>query len=532
MKKLIVSTLLPVLSILFVSAASNQKAMEYSLFGLNDPAKEILINNLKTATGQNLAETYYNLGEIYFAEQKKDSADYFYNKGLTADPKYIFNNIGKAKVLLSRDLAGAEKQLKEIADKNKKNMNIQAAVAEAYLGNKMTDKASKIITAAMNTNNSAAIIYLVQGDLLIQKNDIGNGCNAYEQAIYFDTNCKAAYVKYARVFSSRNINSSIAKLQELLAVDPASYLPYREMAQVYYKNGRFSNALKEYSKFISNDSYSLEDYPEYATLLFFNGDYAKSLEIVQTALKKSPNDFVLNRFLMWDNFMLKQYDAGLAAAAKFMQTKDGNFIFTDYDYYARLLSESGRKEEAIAEYEKGLNLDSGNIVAYKDMAKLYSDLGQYDNSIQTYETYIQKADTLATVDDYFTLGRTFYNAVTNDSLIDNSKKTAYCLEADSLFAYVAEKLPENYLGNLWRARINAVLDPETEKGLAKPYYEAVIPLLDKNNPRDARDLIECYRYLGYYFYLKDNIAISKSYWNKILEIDPTNETALQVLKEI
>lgn len=103
------------------------------------------------------------------------------------------------------------------------------------------------------------------------------------------------------------------------------------------------------------------------------------------------------------------------------------------------------------------------------------------------------------------------------------------LAADSIFGYVAGKSTNSYLGNFWRARANSSLDPETEKGLAKPYYEAALELLEKNAQNNVKQIVECYSYLGYYFYVKGEKQTSISYWNKILKIDPTNEVAKTAL---
>lgn len=75
------------------------------------------------------------------------------------------------------------------------------------------------------------------------------------------------------------------------------------------------------------------------------------------------------------------------------------------------------------------------------------------------------------------------------------------------------------------ARVNSALDPETDKGVAKPFYEKTIEVLDAKGDGDPRIYIECYSYLGYYYYVKEDIENSKIYWEKILAIDPTNEIA-------
>jgi tetratricopeptide (TPR) repeat protein len=531
MKKLIVSNLLLAFATFFATAQSNQKAMEYFLFGLNEPAKTILTENLTTGTTSSQAEAAFFLGEVYFAETKKDSALYFYTKGLASDPAFIFNAIGQAKLQLNTNAAEAEKTLNGIASKNKKNMDVQAAIARAYLENNMPDKAAKVIDAAMNTNNSSSVIYLVQGDMFAKKNDFGNAGSAYEQAIYFDAQNKAAYLNYARIFSSRNMASAIGMLQNLEGIDNTSFLPYREMAEIYFQHARYGNALNAYKKFIENDKFSLSDYPTYASLLFFSGDNTKSLEIVKTGLKGNPSNFVLNRFLMWNLFELKQYAEGMKEGDKFMNMQ-GDFIYLDYVYYSKLLTENNRKEEAIAAMEKGLLTDATKIADYKTIAKLYSDLGQYDNSIKYYNIYIEKAGEQANTDDYLTLGRAYYTAVTLDTLMNKTQKEAYVLKGDSVFSYAAQQNPESYTANLWRARINFVLDTEVEKGLSKPYYEAVIPLLKPEEQREKDILIEAYRYLGYYYIVKNDIKNSKVFWDKVIELDPANQQALDALKGI
>lgn len=42
-------------------------------------------------------------------------------------------------------------------------------------------------------------------------------------------------------------------------------------------------------------------------------------------------------------------------------------------------------------------------------------------------------------------------------------------------------------------------------------------------------LVECYSYLGYYHYLKNEITESKTYWSKILALEPENEVAKKAL---
>ncbi|MFT3754009.1 MAG: hypothetical protein QM800_14405 [Paludibacter sp.] len=107
------------------------------------------------------------------------------------------------------------------------------------------------------------------------------------------------------------------------------------------------------------------------------------------------------------------------------------------------------------------------------------------------------------------------------------------MKADSLFALVAQKEPTGYRGNFWRARTNVGLDPETTTGLAKPFYEQTETLvLSKADAKFNPVLIECYRYLGFYYFQKKDYTQSMTYWNKILAIEPGNAIAKSVSGEI
>jgi hypothetical protein len=78
------------------------------------------------------------------------------------------------------------------------------------------------------------------------------------------------------------------------------------------------------------------------------------------------------------------------------------------------------------------------------------------------------------------------------------------------------------------------MDPDQKKGLAKPFYEKLDQLIGSKDNKDATDkarLTESYRYLiSYYFVIQDNKDTAKQYAQKLLEIDPDNEIAKQVME--
>jgi len=133
---------------------------------------------------------------------------------------------------------------------------------------------------------------------------------------------------------------------------------------------------------------------------------------------------------------------------------------------------------------------------------------------------------------YFAAGAIDSVAIALDSTKADERIALY-LKADSIFGDFTIRYPDHYLGYFWRARVNAILDPETVSGLAKPHYEKVAEILEKtNNAERKREMIEAYQYLGYYYYLKEDMPNSLIYFNKILVVDPNNTVAQEAIKGI
>ncbi len=105
-------------------------------------------------------------------------------------------------------------------------------------------------------------------------------------------------------------------------------------------------------------------------------------------------------------------------------------------------------------------------------------------------------------------------------------------KADSALIMLSTKAPNLAIAYFWRARVNSNFDPESEAGLAKPFYEKFIELAKGEPDKFKKELIESYSYLGYYYYLQKDNAKSKENWQEVLRLDPENTQATEVIKQL
>lgn len=521
-----------IFSNLSANVFSDGQGIAYYKAGFPQVAKPLLLNEYKSDISAK-SEICYYLGYIYLEDNQTDSASYYFNKGVGSQPLNSMNAVGLAMIKMKSDLIGAEADIKTILKikGNNKKENIIIAISRAYLMNGKIEKALVYQSLLKSKSASAAVLL---GDINLAKKNVGVACSNYEVAILYDENCKEAYIKYARAYKNANPTLSIEMLNKLKQKEPNFLLVDKELADIYYTQNEFDKAAQLYESYLKSGNSNVQDLTKYAMTLFLNNDFAKSLEVAKLGIQKAPRNPAFNRLAMWTNIDLKKYDEALKAADSFFNKTDNpDFTYLDYRYYGQALRETKQFDLSIKQFQTALKMDSTKIELWKDISDMYNDKGDFSSSLEAYNKYLSYlTEDKKTGDVFIALGKLYYSLSSTDS-IDAIQKEIALIKADSVFAIVAALEPTGYRGNFWRARSNSALDPETTRGIAKPYYEQTATLIEsKADVRYNSILIECFSYLGYYFLLQKNNALSLSYWDKILAIDPTNATAKKAIEGI
>lgn len=423
--------------------------------------------------------------------------------------------------------------------KNKKNVPLLVALARAYWEAGEQKQAQVWAGQARKINAKSPQLSVLEGDMALAEGQVGTACQLYEQAIYFDSRCTDAYLKYAQAYRSASPSQAIQKLTELKAVQPDSPEADRALAEIYYSINRFSKAAEAYARFMDTPVATTDDRVKYAFALFLNHDFERSLAVVGTGLRQQPQHITLNRLALYNNVDLARYAEAEDAARVLFAAPDSALTYLDHRYYGALLTARKHYGEALEHYYRALQKDSTRTAVWLDVSDVCEQQGDYPQAIMAFRRYYASlAPERRTPEQLLQLGRLYYAEGTQDDVQltadeDSLQRASALLAADSIFAVVDRQTPESYLGDFWRARTRSALDPETLDGLAKPYYEeAMNTLLDKADPRYNSALVECYSYLGYYYLLKEDYPTSRSYWEKILLIDPNHSTATRALEGI
>jgi len=523
------------------SFAQNHSGIELFNLGELTTAKQLF----EGSKGVSPDISYYYLGEIALKEGKNSEALEYFNKGINADSDAVFCSIGKVKIEQKASPKELSKELKNIQKKNKKDIAVLVQIAKAYWDVDMIADAESTLSAARSIDKNSALPYLLGGDILLKKGNIGEAASQYEQAYTFDPSCVVAYIKNALVYETTNSTTSINTLKSGLEANPNNTLINKYLADIYYHHGFYQQAIDAYNLFFQSNNQSLADLKNYAASFYFTDNYEKALEIIQEVLAVDPNNRVMNRLLMYTFDKQKKFDKALDASEKlFALSPDDTqtpLLANDYIVYGDILRENGDLDKAIVQYEKAIALDTDKLDVLKDIAGKLVNANRFVEAGKLFDRYIELAKETES-SDYLLMGIAYYQAAVKASKDeiekDQTKLVEYTTKAEAAFSMVIDLVPDSYQGYYWRANVKTLLDADLSKGLANDDYLKMIEVIKSNDlDSNINKLVEGYRYLSiYYLYQFDSNKkdsdkqSAKKYAEQVLELNSNDDTAQKILE--
>lgn len=494
---------------LSVFAQGYKDGIEYYKVGQYDNAKELLMRNINDAS-TNKSEAYYYLGCLDMKAGNVNAAKANFDKGIAADANNPYNFIGLGSVALKNgDAKGASEQFGNAQKLSKKNASVEAAIARAYYNADPVAYAKEIEKATKNaykySKNSNPDIFIFEGDVNADGKNWGDAAGKYEMAFNFDQENIEAYVKYANTYFNVNPDMAIEKLAEILAKNPNSALVQRELAEKYYKNEQWAKAAVQYGKYIENPNHFTQDRSRYAFLLFYGQKYEESLalsrELVASLPANDPQNFFMKRMTLYNLVALKNWTEAEAAAIDLFNSPipEGlKYEAKDYIDYATALKELGKTEEALAQYEKAVELNPDKVELLKEISDAFTDSENYVKAAEYFQKFIDSGKYVT--NDLLLISQKYSNVAATDT---TGVHKASALEKAIKYAEeINEKVPNHPRILFQIARCKMMLDAEPSDGKALEAMKNLTALLDQdpaNKEGRANDYVFAYRYKAVYF---------------------------------
>ena len=529
-RKFFIASLMLMGASLVTNAQGYKDGIEYYKVDKLDNAKELLERNLNSPSTDK-AEAYYYLGQIALHQGKLAEAAANFEKGISANAANPYNYVGQAAIALKN--GGQVKALLDKARKLvKKDSKLEMEIARAFYDANPTTYAKdieKCIKNARKWNADDPDSYIFEADTKADLRDWGNAAGIYELAFDKDPNNIEAYVKYANTYFNVNPEMAIARLEELQAKVPNSALVQRELAEKYYSDNLGAKAAEQYGKYIKNPNHFAQDEVRYVQLLFFGEKYQDSYLATSLVNKLNPADdkvFYMKRMQLYNLVQLEKWPEAVEAGKNFFANalpKGSNYEVRDYTDYGLALQTAGLPEQAIAAYDKAIELNPKNADLIRNMGDSYADAENFVKAAEYYQRLVNDGNHKS--NDLFTLSNYYLGIASTDSL-DAAVKADALAKSQSYIDEVDKLVPGNVQIVNQKAKIAKFREGDNNNGAALAAYQELLSILDaKENKADyTRYYKYAYNYMATYYFNKGDKATAKTYYQKWLENDPDNES--------
>jgi len=491
-------------------------------------AKQILFKLLKDGSVSKNDAAYY-LGNAYLKSDDADSAKVLYQLVFNPDTRTALGYVANGRIaLLNKDKANAKANFDRALQTSKmKNANIYYEIGDAYFRPAVIDLSAAIsnFESAYNLDNKNTTIMLALGDAYLENsvNDNtmgGKAMNKYEGAAEINKGLALAWIKTGRLsVRGRMYDNAIESFNKALAIDQNFPVVYKELAEAYYLTKQYDKVKPNFEKYIALSPGDNQARTTLASLYFQSKEYDKAIEESNKGLATDPNNYIYQRIISFSNFELKRYKDAAEASQKFWANATKKVKDIDYIYSARIAAQTGDTTGAINYFKTALANDSANCDLLGEFGKVLFQAKHYNEAVAQYNSKKAICGKLNSVELYY-LGRTYINA--NDSIM-----------ADTTFAEFITRNPTSPDGYYWRASTNVRFQlQKAETFPALPYYQKYIEVASVDPAKYKRNLVEANDYVGAYYLSKKDKETAKPYILKALELDPADEIAVELMKQL
>jgi tetratricopeptide (TPR) repeat protein len=474
------------------------------------------------------------------------------------------------------------KNLKKINPPAKDYAFALAKIAESYAKDGMVDtsQALPLIRQAITIDSKNDDIYLIAGDIYMMVTDGSNAIKNYNLAQFANPQSPTAAMKIGYVYvKGRALQQAIPNFEEAIRLNE-NYAPaYRELGQLYWRAGRLEQSKANFKKYLELTAGNIPAKTRYVNSLFYAGDYEEVIKNVEEILAVDKSRGYMNRLAGYSYYEKENpdYDKALSYMETLFKSVNPEAILQkDHHYMARILVKKNQNyskmadelassktqldreksrlatataankpkyaasvdeltkkiagletslaaankelDKAFVEYNKALNfkrtdpnaaMTSQERAIMSEMASNFYTFRRYDSAAKTWAKLIDPSKE-NNLNDYMQVGRAFYNGEKYKS-------------ADSVFNIVMQKSPDYLPAYVYSARTYSRMDPDTKLGLAKPKFEKLLNVASKDSVKYESEMIEALTYLGYYNMENGNYTKAKDYYNRMINLNPTNK---------
>ncbi len=564
-----------------ITATNNERYDKADLI-LQNLAKSAPSSKVYYRLGENTLLNFFsdsisNSLKVIAAEAKQQ-----FDKGISLNPNDPLNYVGLAKVASYLGDKQTAEQMRAKAKsfllpykKVTKIPNPQeyaytlAKLAESYIVFDQVDTTTAMpeIREAISIDPKNDEIYIIAGDLYLLVNNGSLAIRNYNKAQEIDVTSPMANMKIGSIyFKGRNLMAAIPYYEQAIALDK-NYAPaYRELGQLYSMAGRFNESKENFETYLKLTNQNIPAKIRYVNALFYSKSYAEVIKNVEDIFAVDQSRTYLNRIAGYSSYEQGNYAQALIYMNRLFENLPADRILKkDYVYLARILAKKNQnypkllveldkannelaktkekneslkgaaKEKdkvdeapllakvnelqatvdatdkelakAFEAYEKAITFGDDDVNLLQEKANTHYMHRKYGDAAESWKRLISKGKD--SEDNYLQIGKAYYQAKEFD-------------KAEEIFDQMITKYPDQLSAYLWAANNASAKDPDSKLGLAKQKFTALLSKASVDSVKNANEIFDALRFLGYNSLQSSKYDEAKSYYNRMANLDPKN----------
>jgi tetratricopeptide (TPR) repeat protein len=438
------------------------------------------------------------------------------------------------------------------------NENNETHVRDFHISD--TVAAFRYIRRSIELDPKYAEAYVVASDILSYDRKDDEAMRWLDEGLKHNPKDSSLYLAQANLLVFKDESAAVAKLEELRKLDPAFPVDLA-LARIYGKlddrggssqeRAAFCEKMVSYYGKVNMNDMTAGDLGAYAfaisvTLQDHNELRDKWYEISTFGVKKYPEDLAMRKYLLYACRSCEKWDEGIVAGNTYFSMMDSTKIQAlDYIHYGTCLRGVKRYDEAIAQYEKAINLEDCSAfwksqaesliaTAISNQVDEVRKSGDFQKAVDIIKPYVEKYKAMGKQNDNLMVTYGFIYVTWSSELKDEEKKNSL-LTAVKIYEEASEKSALNKYSFLRQCTLYCLYaDPEMKDGgLGLRFAQKLVDDLSVKSDLDSgdkRSLIQGYDYLmRYELFAHTNKKGAIEWAEKILDIDPSNQAALQYI---
>lgn len=504
-------------------------------------AKAIFENAL--ASNPNNIEATYWLGQTYIEMDDIAGAKAVYEKALLASANAPLLLVGMGQVELKQNKIGEARQRFEAAitmTRSKKGDDpvilnaIGRAITNSYntkdkTGGDINYAVEKLEAAALRDPKNAEIFLNLGNAIRKAKPGEGGGpaFQNYQKAVDANPNFPVPYFRMAQLFNTqRNWDLYEKYLNDALAKDPKFAPAYYDL--YYYKLSRldFAAAQDLATKFIANSDPDPQADHFKAQTSWAEKKYDDAINISKAIITRAGAQTKSRTYILIADSYLSKGDT-LAARSYidefFARAKPDEITPIHYRIKADIYSAvPGQDDLVYSAYMDAVKSDTtvdGKVDLLKQAAALFRKKGLREKEADIMTTLIQ-TKSKPVINDYFDATRGYYFGLNYNKSLEMATK-------------MKELYPNEIYGYEWTFNNQKVLDSNFTENKLIPAATEYFQFAEKDTAKYKRQYLAAAGFLlGYYANTAKDGVKALEYLDKMLLLDPTNESLLKIRPQV